>query len=309
MISRFLSHSMKVAAAMCAVALSSCGGSGENGDQSDASAVPDNFVDSLSMSYGTQLGAQLNIDIAAFVSESGDTIDRREFLEGLRKALSTDVTAPGVMEGMSAGINLAAQLDSYNAVGLHLRRSVVADAFGNALSVDSLTEREADDMQYEFDQRMTKVQYLIHERLRQIRRQELFMRNKQRNENLEAVSEFVNKLKQSDTAVVESSTGLLYKFQRQGEGAKVRENDSVRIVYSISSALDDRIIDSSRGNAIGVVVNDDLIAGLVEGLKLMSKGSKATFYIPTMLGFGRDNESVKPGEMIIVDVELIEISR
>lgn len=299
---------MKAAAAFCVVALSACGGSGDKGSDADSADIPVNFVDSLSMRYGAQLGAQLNINISALAGEGGDTIDRQAFFEGLRKALLTDVTGEGVRSGMTYGTDLAAQLDNYSAVGLHLRNSAVADAFAATLTGDTLSVTDADELQYQFDQRMTKVQHLINERLRQIRRQEMLLRQKQRKENMEAATRFVENLKKSDTAVVVSTSGLLYKIQRQGEGRNVKENDNVRIIYSISSTLDDRIIDSSRGETVDVVVNDDLIAGLVEGLKLMSKGSKATFYIPSMLGFGRDNDSVRPGEMIIVDVELVEIS-
>ena len=64
------------------------------------------------------------------------------------------------------------------------------------------------------------------------------------------------------------------------------------------------MIDSSRGEAVDIPFNGDLIVGLQEGLAMIGEGARATFYIPSKLGFSRDNSGVDPGELIIVEVEI-----
>ncbi len=52
-----------------------------------------------------------------------------------------------------------------------------------------------------------------------------------------------------------------------------------------------------------------VIKGWIDGLKLLSKGSKARFYIPSPLGWGThgSGEKIKPNDITIFDIEVVDV--
>ena len=129
-------------------------------------------------------------------------------------------------------------------------------------------------------------------------------------ENLEASKDFL-KGNAKRSAVVTLPSGLQYEVLREGNGQEFPDrNDVVKIHYTITR-LNGIVADSSydRGEAFVCQV-DKLIGGAVEGLRLMSPGSKCRFWIPPELAYGENGSSViGPNELIIFDVELFEIEK
>jgi FKBP-type peptidyl-prolyl cis-trans isomerase FkpA/FKBP-type peptidyl-prolyl cis-trans isomerase FklB len=51
-----------------------------------------------------------------------------------------------------------------------------------------------------------------------------------------------------------------------------------------------------------------LIKGWQIGIPLMKKGGKATFYVPSELGYGgNDMGAIPPNSILIFDIELIDV--
>lgn len=126
--------------------------------------------------------------------------------------------------------------------------------------------------------------------------------------NLNKANQFLEENKNNDNVIVTPS-GLQYQIIEYGEkGKNPTENDKVKVHY-IGTFIDDTKFDSSyeRGEPATFHVNG-VIPGLVEGLKLMSIGSKYKFYIPPNLAYGEEgNSTIPPNSLLIFEVELLEI--
>jgi FKBP-type peptidyl-prolyl cis-trans isomerase len=74
--------------------------------------------------------------------------------------------------------------------------------------------------------------------------------------------------------------------------------------------MDGKVFDSSveRGSPAQFPLNQ-VIKGWTEGIQLMSVGSKYKFWIPSDLAYGDQGGGgvIKPGAMLIFEVELLDI--
>lgn len=295
-----------MAAVVMTAAMSACGGGADASHDADSLSHPTDFSDSLSLRYGAQWGATQNVNIAMLPDAESSKFDKKAYMAGLRNALKAGLTSASALDGLLEGVTIGEQLDSYDAIGIYLRRDIVASAFSEHFRGDTLSAEASAAFQEAYDIKVSAVQNLILEKLRTDRRKQLVMNQKIEKENVEAAKEFIDKLTSADSTVVKCDSGLLYKMLRNGKGKKPAKGSTVKLIYGISGP-DGRVIDSSRGESVEIPLDESLIPGLFEGLRLMSEGGKAIFYIPYYLGFGRNNTSVRPGEMIIVEVELVDV--
>jgi FKBP-type peptidyl-prolyl cis-trans isomerase FklB len=108
--------------------------------------------------------------------------------------------------------------------------------------------------------------------------------------------------------VVTTASGLQYKVEKEGTGAKPKATDQVKVHYH-GTLTDGTVFDSSveRGQPITLGLSN-VIPGWTEALQLMPVGSKWKLFIPSELGYG-DNDAgkIQAGSALIFDVELIEI--
>jgi FKBP-type peptidyl-prolyl cis-trans isomerase len=108
--------------------------------------------------------------------------------------------------------------------------------------------------------------------------------------------------------VMTTQSGLQYKVITEGSGAKPSAESEV-VVHYRGRLLDGTVFDSSfeRGEPATFQVGQ-VIDGWIEGLQLMSAGSKYEFYIPSNLAYGEQgNQVIPPNAALIFEVELIEI--
>ena len=137
-------------------------------------------------------------------------------------------------------------------------------------------------------------------------RQQKHMEN-EAQKNIETGNKFLAE-NRNNKSVYETKSGLQYKIIEQGKGNKPKATDKVKFHYR-GTLLDGTQFDSSydRGQPLVGEVNR-FIAGWVEGIQLMSEGSKYMFYIPSSLGYGNfPAGQIPPGSLLIFEVELIDI--
>ncbi len=108
-----------------------------------------------------------------------------------------------------------------------------------------------------------------------------------------------------------TESGLQYKVLEAGkEGAATpAATDKVKVHYT-GTFTDGRKFDSSvdRGTPFEFSLTGGVIQGWLEGVKLMSVGSKYQLVIPPELGYGfNDNRSIPGGSILVFDIELLEI--
>ncbi|WP_085536814.1 FKBP-type peptidyl-prolyl cis-trans isomerase [Massilibacteroides vaginae] len=109
--------------------------------------------------------------------------------------------------------------------------------------------------------------------------------------------------------VITTPSGLQYKVEVEGTGAKPTAEDRVKVHYT-GTLLDGTKFDSSleRGEPAEFGVTQ-VIAGWTEGLQIMPVGSKYTFWIPSDLAYGERGAGgdIKPNSTLKFEVELLEI--
>lgn len=105
--------------------------------------------------------------------------------------------------------------------------------------------------------------------------------------------------------VVEHSSGLRYIIHQEGTGPKPTANSVVNINFRLQEMFSQGTIDS--GN-----INDklsNLLGGLQTGLPLLPAGSRATFYMTSCMGYGKERirDLLRPYELLVCYVELLDV--
>lgn len=107
-----------------------------------------------------------------------------------------------------------------------------------------------------------------------------------------------------------TESGLLYKVVEAGKSdAKPSPVDSVKVHYT-GTFTDGNKFDSSvdRGTPFEFSLKGGVIQGWLEGVKLMSVGSKYQFIIPPELAYGPQPRGGIPANSVLVfDIEMLDI--
>lgn len=108
-----------------------------------------------------------------------------------------------------------------------------------------------------------------------------------------------------------TASGLQYKVETEGKGAKPKADDTVEVNYR-GTLIDGTEFDSSykRGQTVTFPVNG-VIPGWSEALQLMTVGSKYQLFIPSDLAYGPGGTGgvIGPNQALIFEVELVDIKK
>lgn len=129
----------------------------------------------------------------------------------------------------------------------------------------------------------------------------------QAEKNMGSAAEFMAKNKIAE-GIKTTASGLQYRINEAGSGASPKGNDIVVVNYK-GTLTDGTEFDSSyKRNQPAEFPLNGVIKGWTEGLQLMKKGGKATFYIPPELGYGdRARAPIPPNAVLIFEVELLDV--
>lgn len=108
--------------------------------------------------------------------------------------------------------------------------------------------------------------------------------------------------------VITTESGLQYKVEKEGTGAKPAKEDKVKVHYT-GTLLDGTEFDSSvtRGEPAEFNV-DRVIPGWTEILQIMPVGSKYVIWVPSELAYGEHGtRGIKPNSVLKFEVELLDI--
>jgi len=109
-----------------------------------------------------------------------------------------------------------------------------------------------------------------------------------------------------------SGTGLRYMIINPGNGIKAQVGMRVTVKYRIE-LLDGTFCYSSDslGTNTFTVDQDQIESGIHEGIKLLSKGGKAKFILPSHLAHGLlgDQDRIPAKSSVVYDIEVIELTQ
>jgi len=133
-------------------------------------------------------------------------------------------------------------------------------------------------------------------------------------------------IKSHNLSPLTTASGLKYMIKTPGPGPKPLAGDTVSVNY-VGRTLDGKIFDTSVesvAKAAGMynpnrpyeplkfaVVTAPMIKGWSEGLLLLNEGSKATFIIPSHLGYGDQGmgDAIPPASTLVFDIDLVKVKR
>ncbi|ALN63311.1 FKBP-type peptidyl-prolyl cis-trans isomerase family protein [Lysobacter antibioticus] len=111
--------------------------------------------------------------------------------------------------------------------------------------------------------------------------------------------------------VVTTASGLQYRIERPGRGARPAADGTVRVNY-VGRLLDGSEFESTYATDHPAEFPlNQIMPGLREGLMLMSPGAKHRFWVPARLGYGETGVpgQIEPNATLVFDLELLEIAR
>ena len=123
--------------------------------------------------------------------------------------------------------------------------------------------------------------------------------------NIEAGKEYAEKaLKEGYT---KAPSGIVYKIENAGTGAKVQPTDKVSIFYK-GKKVDGTVFDETK-EAPYTASASAFIPGFNEALTMLAKGGKMTVIIPGDLASGLEGAGnlIGPNETRVFDIEVSDI--
>jgi FKBP-type peptidyl-prolyl cis-trans isomerase FkpA len=126
-------------------------------------------------------------------------------------------------------------------------------------------------------------------------------------------------LAKNNVSYVKGTLGTFVAIQTPGTGAKIDTSEEVEVNYT-GKSFDGKPFDSNTDPAFGhptplsikmwlTPETGGVISGWTDGLQLLSKGSKATFYIPSSLAYGARGagDKIQPNENLVFDIEIVDV--
>ncbi len=113
-----------------------------------------------------------------------------------------------------------------------------------------------------------------------------------------------------------SAVGVYYTIAKEGSGNKIIAGQTVSLNYT-GRLLDGTVFDSNIDPAfhhqeplVFEVGKGAMIRGYDKGVQMLKKGSKATLYIPSTLGYGEGGRpSIPPNAVLIFEVEVLDVTK
>jgi FKBP-type peptidyl-prolyl cis-trans isomerase len=111
----------------------------------------------------------------------------------------------------------------------------------------------------------------------------------------------------NNIVAIKDKTGLRYVIKQQGKGESPTVASTLKINYRGVIMESGRVFDQTTTSPVEYPLSQ-LILGWQYGFPLLSRGSKATLYIPSSLGYGSNGypPDIPGNANLIFDVELID---
>lgn len=249
-------------------------------------------IDSLSYAYGIMVTQGLDQYLEGLgIGEAEKAEFMKGFLEGSQVKKEDKKTSARV-EGMAIGKQIATvmfpningDLFGSDSTSTLNKSQFLAGFSAAALGKDLLIDKET-------------ASTFVQEKSEQVKAKA--------NEGLKTENQAYLDENAKKEGVIVLPSGLQYKVEAEGSGAKPSAEDMVKVKYK-GTDINGKEFDSNEAATFGL---NQVITGWTEGIQLMSVGAKYTFYIPYNLAYGEQGRrpNIEPYATLIFEVELLEI--
>ena len=108
----------------------------------------------------------------------------------------------------------------------------------------------------------------------------------------------------NNLTATETPSGLHYIITQEGTGGNPTLSSNVTVKYK-GYLLDGMVFDQTSGSATATFPLANLIPAWQEGIPLMKRGGKGTFFSPSALAYGPDGVPGIPGNSVLIfEIEL-----
>ncbi|MGM9860240.1 MAG: FKBP-type peptidyl-prolyl cis-trans isomerase N-terminal domain-containing protein, partial [Muribaculaceae bacterium] len=263
------------AAAIAMMATTACNKTVEN---TEAPSIEERFQvseavgDSISQIYGQMVGGYILADYQNFSDESKNDQMKQDLIKGIRIALS-EGKGNGVMMGLQVGMRMAQELASLEEAGVKVDREAVLKNFMRAFQADSVNMEDIRALQGLYTGLMQQVR-----NVEEAREEARIAESPEAQQNAISCKAFFDKLKTQE-GIKFTESGLAYTISVPGDTTTISNNTLVTLNY-VGKLIDGTVFDQSREDQPAKMSPAGVIPGFGEGLRLLGKGAKATFYIP-----------------------------
>ena len=109
----------------------------------------------------------------------------------------------------------------------------------------------------------------------------------------------------NNLTATETTSGLHYIITQEGTGGNPTLSSNVTVKYK-GYLLDGMVFDQTSGSATATFPLANLIEAWQEGIPLLKKGGKGTFFSPSALAYGPNGVSGIPGNSVLIfEIELV----
>lgn len=286
------------------LSVASCGGSDEKAATDETKVLSD----SLSIVGGQSMGLEINQQWTMFINQQPDSLkskyNKKDFLRGFEAALKTDTTNQSYIMGFNVGLNGWNFALRQNTTPVRINLNTFYKEFEKNFMLDSVAPTQVGLVQGQFQSLMGRIQ-----EAQMKAAQEAKAKSPEAVANKNAGEAYVKKMKDADSAIQTTESGLSYKIENAGEGDKIKSQDRVKIRYT-GKLVDGTVFDESSAEGITLPAGN-FVPGFTEGLLMLSKGGKATLYIPAELAYGVEGipqAGIGPNSTLVFDVEVLDVN-
>lgn len=289
------------AAVLAAVAAVSCSQNKAADAAGDTFKVSAATSDSVNTAFGSYVGSSILGEYARLDSAMKVKQPKEDILKGVQYALGSP-DKEGVTIGMQIGLQMMNNLSHMKELGVEVDRADVLAAFKKAFLNDTVNVEAFQSAQSTYQTLMGKIQD----------QSKAFEDNKKANSpealaNKAEGEKVLASAQADDPEVKVSESGLGYKIENAGDEAKITRRDVAVLKYT-GRLADGTVFDSSDNARLSPA---GVVPGFGEGMQMLGKGGKATFYIPGDLAYGVDGApraGIGPNAMLIFDVEVLDVN-
>lgn len=281
------------------VAASSCG-NGESATDHNDSVVSNQLNDSIMNYYGRVTGGYIASQLDAYAQQTGDTLDKVEYLKGLKYLLNKKYS-DDFLSGVAGAMKIIGDMDEFSKMGITFDRDKVIKSLELALQADSVDGAELQKLNLALSDMLQGVAAKAeNRRLDAIRKSPEAVKN---DRSGKAAADAALK---KEAGAKRTASGIVAIVATQGKG-EIKDDAHLRLNMKSMHINGDvwQSVDTQQ-----VVVPRGMTPGYAEAVRLLGIGGKGRFYIPADLAYGPagiEQAGVGPMEWMIVDLEVVSV--